>query len=323
MPSIFVTRKIPQPGLDLLKEHEMELNPDDRVLSKQEVIAGVKGKDAMLCLLTDTIDAAVMDAAGKNLKIIANYAVGYNNIDVAAATERKIMVSNTPGVLTETTADLAWSLLMCAARRIVEGDKFTRAGKFVGWAPMMLLGSDVYGKTLGIVGLGRIGQAVAKRARGFDMKVIYTDLQQAPSEVEKEANVDFVDLETLLKESDYVSIHVPLSEETKYMIGARELEMMKDTAYLINTARGPIVNEKELVEALKADKIKGAALDVYEEEPKLAPGLVELENVVIPPHLGSATLETRTKMAEMAAGNIVAFFKGERPLNIVNPEALK
>ena len=320
-PKVYVTRLLPGGALDRLREEcEVDLNTEDRAPSKEEMIEHVRGKDGLLCLLTDKVDSEVMDAAGPNLKVISNYAVGFDNIDVEAATERGIVVTNTPGVLTETTADLAWALLMAVARRIVEADKFTRAGKFKGWSPTLLLGTDVYGKTLGIIGFGRIGRAVARRAKGFDMRVLYYDVERAPEEVERELNAQYVDLETLLKESDYISIHTPLTPETRHMIGERELRMMKPTAYLINTARGPIVDEAALVRALKEGWIKGAALDVFENEPELTPGLAELDNVVLAPHIGSASTETRSKMADMAVDNLLSVLRGERPENIVNPE---
>src|SRR5690606_4745829 len=263
----------------------------DRLPTKEEVIEGVRGKDALLCLLTEEITAEVMDAA-PNLKVISNYAVGYNNIDVEAATARGIVVTNTPGVLTETTADFAWALLMAVARRVVEADRFTRAGKFQGWGPLLLLGSDVYGKCLGVIGMGRIGQAIARRARGFDMRVLYYNRRRVDPAIENELQATYASLDELLQEADYVVLTVPLTPETHHLIGPRELAMMKPTAYLINPARGPVVDEKALVEALKSRTIAGAALDVFEEEPKLTPGLTELDNVVLAPHIASATTET-------------------------------
>lgn len=314
---VYVTRKIPQPAIDLLTSScQVEVNEEERVLSKAELIAKVKGRDAVLCLLTDTIDTEVLDAA-QGVKIFANYAVGYNNIDVEAATARKIWVSNTPGVLTDTTADLTWALIFAVARRIVEADRFTREGKFEGWGPMLFLGQDITGKTLGIFGCGRIGEAVGKRAQGFAMKLLYHDVARN-FEFEKATGAAYVDKETLLKEADIITLHVPLLPETRHLIGARELSLMKPTAILINTSRGPVVDEKALVEALKAKQIYGAGLDVYEEEPKLSPGLAELDNVVILPHIGSASMETRTKMGLMAAENILAVMKGQIPPNHVN-----
>ncbi|MBL7100615.1 MAG: D-glycerate dehydrogenase [Nanoarchaeota archaeon] len=322
-PKILVTRRIPNEGIKLLEEKfELDINEEDRVLTKEEIIERLKDKDAMLCLLTDTIDKEIIQAYPK-LKVISNYAVGFNNIDVEAATEKGIPVTNTPGVLTETTADLAFTLLTAIARRIVESDKYARQGKFKGWAPMMLLGQDIYKKKLGIIGLGRIGHAIAKRAhKGFDMKILYTDLQK-DEEFEKEYDASFLTKEELLKQADFVSLHVPLTEETKHLIAEKELEMMKETAYLINTSRGLIIKEEALVNALKEKKIAGAALDVFEEEPKIHQGLKELDNAIIVPHIGSASKETRGKMAEMAAKNLINIFEGKKPLSIVNEEVLK
>jgi len=321
--NVYVTREIPRPGIDMLVEaiRHVEVNPDDRVLTRQELLTAVRGRDAVLCLLTDVIDAEVLDAA-KGCKIFANYAVGYNNIDVQAATERGIAVTNTPGVLTDATADLTWAILMSLARRIVEGDRFTRAGKFKGWSPMLLLGGDISGRTLGIVGPGRIGTAVALRSRGFRMRVLYHDKVQNEA-LEQAVGAERVDFDALLRESDFVSIHVSLDESTHHLIGARELALMKPTAYLINTSRGPVVDEAALVEALQKRQIAGAGLDVFEDEPALKPGLAALDNVVIPPHLGSATVGTRTRMATLAATNALAMLRGERPPNIVNPEVLQ
>lgn len=320
---VFITRRIPDAGLDIVRERcEMSLNDEERALTTLEIIEGIKGKDGLLCLLTDAISADIMDAS-PNLKVISNYAVGYNNIDVEGATKRGIMVTNTPGVLTETTADLTWALLMDAARRIAEGDRFTRAGKFKGWEPMLLLGQDVYGATLGIVGFGRIGQAVARRAIGFNMKVLYHQRNRASAEIEKQLNATHVSFEELLKASDFISLHCPLTSETNHLIGEKQFNMMKENAILINTARGPVVDETALVSALKDKRIAGAGLDVYEKEPELAPGLVELDNVVIPPHLGSASLQTRSKMAQMAAENLVAALSGKVPQNLVNQDVLK
>ncbi len=322
-PKVLITRKIPEEGIKIIVEHCVtEVSELDGVLPREVLLEKVKGKDGILCLLTDTIDREVMEAAGPNLKVIANYAVGFDNIDVEEATRRGIMVTNTPGVLTETTADLTWALMMSIARRIVEGDKFVRAGKFRGWEPMLLLGTDVYGSTLGIIGFGRIGQAMARRASGFNMKVIYFDMQRAPSQIENELKASFRTLPELLREADFVTIHVPLTSETHHLIGEQELKMMKKEAYLINSARGPIVDEKALAQALKENWIRGAALDVFEREPEVEPELLELDNVVLTPHLGSASYATRTKMAIMAANNLVRALKGEVPPNLVNRETI-
>ncbi|OQZ01932.1 MAG: D-glycerate dehydrogenase [Candidatus Brocadia sp. UTAMX1] len=321
--NVFITRQIPEEGITLLKNSclTVEMNPYDRSLTYDEILQHVEGRDAIVTMLSDRIDARLINNA-KNLKIIANYAVGYDNIDVKAATARGIVVANTPGVLTDSTADMAWALLFSVTRRIVEGDKLTRAGKFTGWAPMMLLGGDLVGKTLGIIGAGRIGTAMAMRSRGWEMRVLYTTRSSRNAILEENLHAKRVDLETLLKESDFISIHAPLSEKTRHLIGAKELSLMKRTAYLINTGRGAVINEVALISALRNKRIAGAGLDVYEEEPKLKPGLAELDNVVLAPHLGSATIETRTKMSLMAAENIFAVLNRQKPPNCVNPEVL-
>ncbi|HHT9136611.1 MAG TPA: 2-hydroxyacid dehydrogenase [Candidatus Wunengus sp. YC60] len=326
----FITRKIPEEGINMLKRfcQTVEVNPHDRPLTYDELLEQVKGRDAILAMLSDRIDTRLINEAtdpclkhtGTSLRIIANYAVGYDNVDIKAATAKGIVVTNTPGVLTDSTADMAWALLFAITRRIVEGDRLTRAGKFVGWAPMLLLGGDLVGKTLGIVGAGRIGTVMAMRSRGWCMKVLYTTHTNRNAVLEEMLGAKRVDLETLLRESDFISVHAPLTEKTKHLIGAKELSMIKKHAYLINTSRGAVIDEVALVEALRNRQIAGAGLDVYEEEPKLKPGLAELDNVVLAPHLGSATIETRTKMAIMAAENIVAVLNGQRPKNCVNPE---
>jgi len=323
MTKVFVTRRIPKKGIEMLKQkgYELEVNEEDRVLAKKEIIKGVKGKDALLCLLTDTIDSDIIDAE-PGLKAISNYAVGYNNIDVEYATKKKIPVTNTPGVLTDTTADLAFTLMMAAARRIGEGERLARAGRFKGWGPLMLLGQDIHGKTLGIIGAGRIGTAIAKRAeKGFGMKIIYTDTHKN-ERLEKEVDARFVTQEELLKESDFVTLHVPMLPETKHLISEKELGMMKKTAILINTSRGPVVDEKALIKALKEKKIFAAGLDVFENEPDIPKELRELENVVIVPHLGSASVETRTKMATLAAQNLIDVMEGRVPKHLVNDVAV-
>jgi glyoxylate reductase len=316
---IFVTRKIPELGLELLRKHfEVEVYPHDRVPSKEEIIKGLQGKDGLLCLLSDSIDKDIIHSEPR-LKMIANYAVGYNNIDVKTATEKCIPVSNTPGVLTDTTAEMAWALLFSVARRIVESDKFTRAGKFKGWGPMLMLGQDVTNKTLGIVGAGRIGTTFALKSKSFNMGVLYVD-EKANETLEWELEAKRVDLPKLLKKSDFVSLHVPLLDSTYHLIGKKELKMMKKTAILINTSRGPIIDEQALVKALQEGWIFGAGLDVYEHEPEISDELKKLDNVVIQPHSASATVETRTKMAVMAAENMIAGLKGEIPPNCVNKE---
>ena len=321
--NVFITRQIPEEGIKLLKKYcqTVEVNPYDRPLSYDELLRQVKGRDAILTMLSDRIDAYLISESN-GLKVIANYAVGYDNIDIKAATAKGIVVTNTPGVLTDSTADMAWALLFAITRRIVEGDRLTRAGKFVGWAPMLLLGGDIVGKTLGIVGAGRIGTAMTMRARGWYMKVLYTTQSNRNVVLEEILGAKRVDLETLLKESDFISIHTPLSEKTKHLIGTKELSLMKKTAYLINTARGAVIDEEALVIALRNKQIAGAGLDVYEEEPKLKPGLAELDNVVLAPHLGSATIEARTKMSVIAAENIIAVLNGQKPNNCVNQEGI-
>ncbi len=322
--SVYVTRSIPEPGLDLLRREcdHVWVRPSEKIPTKEELIRGVRRCDALLSLLTDRVDSDVI-AAGRRLRIIANYAVGYDNIDVEAATRKGVMVTNTPGVLTETTADMAWALLMSVARRIVEADSYVRKGRFRGWAPKLLLGSDVHGKTLGIVGLGRIGRAVAARAKGFQMKVLYYDVRRAEPDVERELGAAYVDLETLLRTSDFVTLHTQLTQQTTHLIGPKELAMMKPTAYLVNTSRGPVVDEKALAKALQAGAIAGAALDVFEKEPDVSRDLLALPNVVLAPHIASASVETRTRMAIMAAENIIAAAWGQTPPNLVNAEVLQ
>ncbi len=318
MAKVFITRQIPELGINLLKEkgHQVEVGPEGSI-SREELLEKVKGAEAILSVLTETIDGEVMDAAGKQLKIIANYAVGYNNIKVEEAKKRNIIVTNTPGVLTDTVADHAATLLLAVARRIVESDKYVRASKYKAWGPKLFLGGDLVGKTLGIVGLGRIGFAVAERmSKGFNMKVVYYDIKKN-DEIAQKINAEYRELGDLLKEADYVSLHTALTKETTHLINAERLAMMKSSAYLINTSRGPIVDEAALVEVLKGGKIAGAALDVFEKEPELMPGLVNLDNVILTPHTASATEGTRNKMAEMAANNVIAVFAGETPPNLV------
>ena len=319
---VFVTRNIPSQGIEMLKAkgYEVVVSPHDRVLAKEELIASLKADqyDAVLCLLTDKIDAKVFDAAGKQCKIFANYAVGFDNVDLKAAQDKGIMITNTPGVLTNTVAEHAFALMLASGHRIAEADRFTRAGKYTGWAPMMLLGHDVSGKTLGIVGLGRIGSRVAHHAvAGFEMKVIYYDVKRN-EDFEKEFHAKFRENpDDVFREADFVSIHVPLLPATKHMVDARLLSLMKKTAYLVNTSRGPIVDENALVDALRNNVIAGAALDVYENEPALAPGLAELENVILTPHIASATEETRQAMSVLAAQNVVEALEGRTPPNVV------
>ena len=323
--NIYVTREIPEAGLKLLREKfgNFEMNTEDRVLTREELLEKVKGRDGVLALLTDQIDDEILQASGPQCKVFSNYAVGLNNIDVAAAGKRGIMVTNTPGVLTDATADLAITLLFSCARSIVQADAFTREGKFHGWSPMLFLGQDITGKTLGIVGAGRIGSNVAvKMAKGFGMKILYVNESDVP-ELEKEINAKKVNLETLLRESDFVSLHVNLTPQTKHMIGEKEFAMMKPSCVLINTARGPVIDEKALVKALRARTIFAAGLDVFENEPGLELGLIDLPNVTIVPHIASATLWTRSKMAEMAAQNLIDALEGKMPEFCVNRDQLQ
>ncbi len=321
---VLVTRPIPQAGLNLLKRagirYSISLKPEG--LPRAELLRRVRGLDGILCLLTDRFDAAAMDAAGPNLKVLSNHAVGYDNVDVPAATKRKILVTNTPGVLTETTAEMAWALLFAAARRIVESDHYTRSGQFKFWNPMLFHGHDVSRKTLGIIGAGRIGSAFARMAAGFDMKILYFS-RRPNADMERKCGAKKASLNALLSQSDFVSIHVPMSPATRHLIGARELSLMKKTAILINTARGPIIDENALVRALRKKRIAAAGLDVYENEPELAPGLAKLDNAILAPHTASATVETRDKMAILAAENLILALRGKKPKHCVNPEVLR
>ncbi len=321
-PRVFVTRRLPDKAMRYLEENfDITINPYDRVLTREELLEGVKGVHGLLPLLTDKIDAEVMDTAGDQLKIISNYAVGFNNIDLDAASHRHIAVTNTPGVLTDTTADLTMALLLAVARRIVEADAFLRQGKFKGWQPLLFLGADLHHKTLGLIGLGRIGYAVAKRAVGFNMRILYYSNKRLDIEKEKQIKATFVDMETLLKESDFISLHVPLTSKTRHLIGEKELAIMKPEAFLINTSRGEVVDESALVNALKNNRIAGAGLDVFENEPEINPELINLQNTVLLPHIGSASIETRTEMGMAAARNLIAMLIAKKvPPNCLNPE---
>jgi glyoxylate reductase len=320
-PRVFVTRVIPDKGLEIIRrEFDVDLWPDPIPPTYETLLQRAKGVDALLCLLTDQIDGNLMQAIGPQVKVISQMAVGYDNIDIAAATERGIPVGNTPGVLTDTTADFAWALLMAAARRIVEGDKFTRAGKWKTWGPVDFLGPDITGATLGIIGFGRIGQGMAKRARGFDMRILYFDSKIHP-EAEPQYGAQFADLNTLLEESDFVSLHTVLSEETYHLVNEARLRKMKPSGILINTARGPVVDPNALYRALHARTIAYAALDVTEPEPiRPEDPLLSLDNIIIAPHIASASFQTRNKMAVMAAANLIAGLKGKRLPHCVNPQ---
>jgi len=319
---IFVTRLIPKAGLDLLYGFAELRIWQEEVPAPREVLLEEAGEvDGLLSLLTDTIDVELMDAAPK-LKVVSNYAIGYDNVDVEAATERGIMVCHTPGVLTDTTADFAFALLACVARRLVEASEYVREGRWKTWGPMLCLGYDLHGATLGLVGLGRIGSGVAKRATGFDMRILYHDVSRQPSR-EEELGLTYVDLETLLRESDFVSLHTPLTPETHHMMDREQFTMMKSTAILINTSRGQVVDQKALYEALVSGGIAGAGLDVTDPEPILRDDpLLTLDNCVVVPHIASASVATRTMMATMAAENLIAALQGRMPRNPVNPEVL-
>jgi len=322
-PKIYVTRELPERGLNIIRQHfETEVWPEYAPPPKKTIIEKAKNVDALATLLSDKIDAEVYNAAPK-LKIVSQLAVGFDNIDLAEATKRGIYVTNTPEVLTDTTADFAWALLMAVARRVVEADKYVRTGQWkVGWHPAMLTGRDVFGTTIGIVGAGRIGYAMAKRALGFDMKVLFYDVIPRP-EIEK-LGAKKVDLTTLLRQSDFVTIHVPLMKETHHFINEEKLRLMKKTAYIINNSRGPVVDEKALHAALKEGWIAGAGLDVFEQEPTPADNpLLKFDNVVVAPHISSASLDTRAKMSEMVADNLVSFFQGKQPPNLVNLDVMK
>jgi len=320
---VYITRMIPERAIRLLEGHySVGVNTEDRALRREELIDKVRGMHGVMSMLNDRIDDELMDAAGSQCRIFANYAVGFNNIDIPSASQRGIFISNTPDVLTDATADLAWTLLLAAARRVAEGDSTVRSGRFVGWSPLFMLGVEVTGKTLGIVGAGRIGQAVSRRASGFDMKILYTANNIKP-DFEKKTGASFVGLNSLLELSDFVSLHVPLTPATYHLISEPEFRIMKKTAILINTSRGPVIDEKALAEALRAGQIRGAGLDVYEREPEVEKGLLDLDNAVLCPHLGSATLETRHRMGLMAAENILAALRGEIPPQCLNPEAVK
>jgi len=308
---VLVTREIPTAGLRLLEDFDLTIL-SERPPERGELLEAAKGASGILATLTEQVDAELMQAAGEDLKVIANMAVGYDNVDLEAARERGVVITNIPEVLDETTADTAFMLLLAAARRLGEGERIVRSGRWEAWGPKMLIGPDVWGKTLGIVGFGRIGQAMARRARGFDMEVFYT-ARSHKEDAENELGARYAELDELLQTSDFVSLHTPLTEETRHLIGAEELKKMKPESVLVNTSRGPIVDEGALADALAQGRIFAAGLDVYEEEPEVHPRLLELENVVLAPHIGSASIETRDKMATLAAENISAVLRGEKP----------
>jgi len=321
-PRILISRALPEEVIARARSRaDVDLHAGDKPLSKTELMARVKDREGLVCLITDTIDSSVFESCPR-LKVVSNVAVGFNNIDVAAATKRGVVVTNTPDVLTETTADFAWTLLMATARRLVEADRYVRDGKFTQWEYMVLLGGDVHDKTLGIIGFGRIGRAMARRALGFNMRVLYQDAVAADPATERELRATRTDTATLLRDSDFVSIHTPLLPDTRHLINAQSLRTMKKTAYLVNASRGPVVDEAALVQALKEGWIAGAGLDVFEEEPKVHPGLMGLSNVVLAPHIASASSDTRIKMAALAVDNCLAVLEGQTPPTPVNPEVL-
>ena len=313
---VLVTREIPEAGLRILEPFDVTVM-HERPPERGELLDAVRGASGVLSTATETMDGEAMDAAGEGLRVIANMAVGYDNVDVAAATERGVVVTNTPGVLDETTADVAFMLLLAAARRLGEGERLLRAGSWEWWGPKQLMGRDVWGKQLGIVGFGRIGQSVARRARGFGMQILYHN-RSRKEEAEQELGARYLELDELLETADFVSIHTPLTDETSHLIGAEELAKMKPEAVLVNTSRGPVVDEAALADALAEGRIFAAGLDVYEEEPTVHPKLLELENVVLAPHIGSASVETRDRMAVLAAENLAAVLRGEQPENPVD-----
>ncbi len=320
-PRIFVTRPIPDAGLKLLKKDKrvsVDMYEIDQIIPRKELLKRAKGATAILSILTDKMDAQLFDAAGPSLKMIANYAVGFDNIDLKEAAKRGIVVTNTPGTeIAETVAEHTIAMMFALAHRLIEADRFARAGKYIGWGPQMLLGTDVVGKTLGIVGSGLIGMDLVERMYdGFGVKIVYTDVKRN-EKIEKDELAEFLTLDELLKRSDFVSIHVPLLPTTRHLIGAKQLRAMKKTAFLINTSRGPVVDEAALIAALQKKQIAGAGIDVYEFEPKIPLALRKLDNVVITPHTASATIETRQAMSRRAAENIVAFLDGKVPPNAV------
>ena len=318
---VFISRPLPDEAVSYLAEHcDIQMYPEDAPLRPEQLAEACREADGLMACGVRVGEEVLQHTA--KLRVVANVGVGYDNIDVAACTRRRIVVTNTPGVLSDTTADLAFALLMAAARRIVEGDRFVRGGRWERWEWKLLWGADIHSKTLGLYGFGSIGQAMARRGRGFSMRILYHARHRGPQAVERELDALYVDREKLLREADFLSLHVPLTPETQYLIGARELALMKPSVFLINTARGKVVDEEALAQALKTRRIAGAGLDVFEKEPRIHPELLKLDNVVLLPHVGSATAETRGKMAKLAAENLLAALEGRRPPNIVNPEVL-
>jgi glyoxylate reductase len=321
-PKILSTRPLFPEAREILDQHfEVDYGKPGEQMSRADLLKRVADKEGLICLLNEKVDEELLTAAPK-LRIVATVSVGFDNIDLAACTKHKVVATNTPGVLDDTTADFAWTLLMAIARRLIEGDEWMRSGTWPGWDLDQLLGGDVWGKTLGVIGFGRIGRGVARRSQGFQMRVLYSDAVRAPADVEKELHAEFVDRDRLFRESDFISLHTPLLPDTRHLICKENLDKMKSTAYLINTSRGPVVDEAALADALERKKIAGAALDVFEAEPKANPALLKRKDVILTPHIASASVETRTKMTVMTANNLVAFFEGKRPPNALNADAL-
>jgi glyoxylate reductase len=321
---VLVTRRLPPTPMEALRQRfDIDLWEGDGAILRDELLGRIRGKVGAITLLTDMVDAELLDAAGPDLIIVANYAVGFDNIDVDECTRRGVLATNTPEVLTETTADTAWALMMAAARRVPEGDRFLRSRTEWIWGPEMMLGQDVHGKVLGIVGFGRIGQAVARRGKGFGMSVVYYDVFRPSSDVEQVLGAQYRGLDELLAEADLISVHVALTPETRHLFGSEQFRKMKPTAVLVNTSRGPVIDEAALVDALRAGELFAAGLDVFEKEPEVHQGLLELDNAVIIPHLGSATVETRDAMGMLAVDNLTAALEGRRPPTLLNPDVWK
>ena len=319
-PRVLITHKLADEAVEVARQScEVHFTPLDQPVDAPTLRRAVAGMDGLIAVVTDAVDAALLEAAS-GLKVVANVAAGYDNVDVAAATRRGVVVTNTPGVVTESTADLTWGLLFAIGRRVAEADRYVRAGKWKEWRLMVLLGHDVHGSTLGIIGMGNIGQAVARRAGGFGMSILYHNRHRLPEDVETRLNATWVELDELLRTADFVSVHTPLTAETRHLIGERELRLMKPTSYLVNTSRGPVVDEEAVLRALQERWIAGAGLDVFEREPEVPQALKDLENVVLLPHIGSASVASRTRMAVMAAQSAVAAVHGRRPEHVVNPE---
>jgi glyoxylate reductase len=322
---VLVTRRLPPKPMRVITDRcdaDVWEGPPEAI-PRDELLRRIARKEGAVTLLTERVDAELLDAAGPQLKIVANYAVGFDNIDVEECTRRGVLATNTPDVLTDTTADLAWALLMASARRIAEGDRFLRSKTTWIWGPEMMLGQDVHDATLGVVGFGRIGQAVARRGRGFAMRIVYFDPYRPPEKVERDLGAEYLEFDDLLAQADFISIHVALTPETRHLFGAEQFRTMKPTAVIVNTARGPVIDEAALAGALNSGEIFGAGLDVFEREPEVHPGLVGLDNVVLAPHIASGSVRTRSEMCAMAARNVIAGLRGERPPNLLNPEVVQ